>query len=289
MHKILKKIFYFFHGILLFLLFLLLRPLPLNASSKLLGSIARSIGPKLGISKKAYNNLKNIMPDKSQKERTKIVKGMWENLGRVIGEYPHLKKLVIKKKNSRIFIKGKKNLLLIKKRKIPAIFFSAHLANWEVAPMTAIKNNIPVLTIFRKPNNPFVSLLLKFFRSNVPLTPKGTEGAKQLIRSLRKGISIGLIVDQKMNDGIEVPFFKKPAMTAPAVAQLALKIKTLVIPVQIERVKKTNFVVTFHNPLKINKNGKQKTVLEIMTEVNLLIEKWIRKRPEQWFWLHRRW
>jgi len=46
-------------------------------------------------------------------------------------------------------------------------------------------------------------------------------------------------------------------MTAPAVAQLALKIKTLVIPVQIERVKKTNFVVTFHNPLKINKNGKQ--------------------------------
>ena len=53
------------------------------------------------------------MPDKSQKERTKIVKGMWENLGRVIGEYPHLKKLVIKKKNSRIFIKGKKNLLLI--------------------------------------------------------------------------------------------------------------------------------------------------------------------------------
>ena len=58
---------------------------------------------------------------------------------------------------------------------------------------------------------------------------------------------------------------------------------------QIERVKKTNFVVTFHNPLKINKNGKQKTVLEIMTEVNLLIEKWIRKRPEQWFWLHRRW
>ena len=100
MHKILKKISYFFQGILLFLLFLLLRPLPLNTSSKLLGSIARSIGPKLGISKKAYNNLKNIMPDKSQKERTKIVKGMWENLGRVIGEYPHLKRLVIKKKNS---------------------------------------------------------------------------------------------------------------------------------------------------------------------------------------------
>ena len=289
MHKILKKISYFFQGILLFLLFLLLRPLPLNTSSKLLGSIARSIGPKLGISKKASNNLKKIMPDKSQKERTKIVKGMWENLGRVIGEYPHLKKLVIKKKNSKIIIKGKKNLFLTKKKKIPAIFFSAHIANWEIAPMTAIINNIPVLTIFRKPNNPFVNLLIKFSRPNIPFAPKGTEGAKQLIRSLRKGMSIGLIVDQKMNDGIKVPFFKKPAMTAPALAQLALKVKTLIIPVQIERIKKTNFIITFHNPLKIKRNGKQKTIIEIMTEVNLLIEKWIRKNPEQWFWLHKRW
>ena len=144
--------------------------------------------------------------------------------------------------------------------------------------MTAIKNGIPVLSIFRKPNNPFVHTLLKFFRSDMTLTPKGPEGAKELIRSLRKGISIGLVVDQKMNDGIQAPFFKKPAMTAPALAQLALKIKTLIIPVQVERIKKTNFVVTFHNPLKINKNRVKKTVLEnsltSSTEVKLMLICW---------------
>ena len=263
--------------------------MPINLSSRILGKVGSFIGPKLDISKEAMQNIKIAMPEKNKKERKKIVKGMWENLGRVIGEYPHLQKLVIKEKSNKIIIKGKKNLLLVRKKNIPAIFFSAHLANWEVAPMTAIKNNIPVLTIFRKPNNPLVAWLLNFFRSNVPLTPKGTEGAKQLILSLRKGISIGLIVDQKMNDGIKVPFFKKPAMTAPALAQLALKIETLVIPVQIERIKETNFVVTFHNPLKINKNGKQKNILRIMSEINLLIEKWIRKRPEQWLWMHKRW
>ena len=289
MHKILKKIIYLFQGILLSVLFLFLRIIPLNFSSHLLGTIAKIIGPKLSISKKAFDNIKNVMPEKNKKERIKIVQGMWENLGRVIGEYPHLKKLVIKKKNSKIIIKGKKNLFLTKKKKIPAIFFSAHIANWEIAPMAAIINNIPVLTIFRKPNNPFVNLLLKLSRPNIPFAPKGIEGAKQLIRSLRKGMSIGLIVDQKMNDGIKVPFFKKPAMTAPALAQLALKVKTLIIPVQIERIKKTNFIITFHNPLKINKNGRTKNIMEIMTEVNLLIEKWIRKNPEQWFWLHKRW
>ena len=92
-----------------------------------------------------------------------------------------------------------------------------------------------------------------------------------------------------MNDGIRVNFFNKPAMTAPALAQLALKIKSIIIPVQIERLNGVNFQVTFHKPLKIIKNKKFKTTKQIMTEVNLIIEKWIKKRPSQWFWLHKRW
>ena len=253
-----------------------------------MGKLSSLIGPKLGVSKKAYNNIKNVMPEKNEKETLKIIKSMWENLGRVIGEYPHLKKIV-PDNNNKIQVSGKKNLLLIKKTKTPAIFFSGHLANWEISPIAAIKNGVPVLSIFRRPNNPFINFLIKYLRSNLPMAPKGKEGAKQLIYSLKKGRSIGLVIDQKMNDGIKVPFFKKPAMTAPALAQLARKVKTLIIPVQIERIKKTNFIITFHNPLKIKRNGKQKTIIEIMTEVNLMIEKWIRKRPDQWLWLHRRW
>ena len=254
-----------------------------------MGSIAALIGPKLGVSKKAYNNIKKVMPEVTKKERNRIIKEMWENLGRTIGEYPHLNKLIPKKKRNKIHIVGKNNLLLVKKKKIPAIFFSAHMANWEIAPMVAIQNNIPVLTIFRKPNNPIVNYLLNFLRLDIPLSPKGKEGAKQIVYSLRKGISVGLIVDQKMNDGIKVPFFKKPAMTSAAVGQLGLKIESLIIPVQIERIKKTNFRVTFHKPLKIYKKRKRKTIYEIMTEVNLIIEKWVRKNPSQWLWLHRRW
>ena len=279
---------YFLEGCLLLLLFILLRILPLGISSFLMGKLSSLIGPKLGVTKKAYNNIKNVMPEKNEKEIKKIIKDMWENLGRVAGEYPHLSKLD-PEKNNKIEIYGKKNLSLIKKTKTPAIFFSGHLANWEISPIAAIKNGVPVLSIFRKPNNPIVNSLIKYLRSNLPMAPKGKEGAKELIRSLRKGTSIGLVIDQKMNDGIKVPFFNKPAMTSDALAQLCLKIKSLVVPVEVERIKNTKFKITFHEPLKITKNGEKKTPLQIMTEVNFILEKWIRKNPGQWLWLHRRW
>ena len=279
---------YFLEGSFLLLIFILLRILPLGISSFLMGKLSSLIGPRLGVTKKAYNNIKNVMPEKNEKEITKIIKDMWENLGKVAGEYPHLSKFD-PEKNNKIQIYGKKNLLLVKKTKTPAIFFSGHLANWEILPNIAIKNGVPVLTIFRRPNNPFINFLIKYIRSNLPMAPKGKEGAKQLIYSLKKGRSIGLVIDQKMNDGIKVPFFNKPAMTSDALAQLCLRIKSLVIPVGVERIKNTNFKITFHDPLKITKNGKKKTPLQIMTEVNLIMEKWIRKNPGQWLWLHRRW
>ena len=288
MYKLKKKVIYFLEGITLLLIFIFLRILPLNISSFLMGKLSSLIGPKLGVTKKAYNNIKNVMPEKNEKETLKIIKNMWENLGRVIGEYPHLKKLV-PGKNNKIQICGIKNLLLVKKTKTPAIFFSAHFANWEILPMVSIKNGVPVLTIFRKPNNPIINFLINYLRSDLPMAPKGREGAKKIIYSLKNGISIGLVIDQKMNDGIEVPFFNKPAMTSNALALLCHKIKSLVIPVEVERIKSTNFKVTFHNPVKVSKNGKKKTSLQIMTEVNLIIEKWIRKNPGQWLWLHRRW
>ena len=288
MYKLKKKIIYFIEGVGLLLIFIFLRILPLNISSFLMGKLASLIGPKLGVTKKAYNNIKNVMPEKSENEIKKIIKDMWENLGKVVGEYPHLSKLD-PEKNNKIQVYGKKNLLLIKKTKTPAIFFSGHLANWEILPNVAIKNGVPVLSIFRRPNNPFINFLIKYLRSNLPMAPKGKEGAKQLIYSLKKGRSIGLVIDQKMNDGIKVPFFNKPAMTSDALAQLCLRIKSLVVPVEVERIKNTNFKITFHDPLKITKNGKSKTPVQIMTEVNLIMEKWIRKNPGQWLWLHRRW
>ena len=79
-----------------------------------MGKLASLIGPKLGVTKKAYNNIKNVMPEKSENEIKKIIKDMWENLGKVVGEYPHLSKLD-PEKNNKIQVYGKKKSSTYKK------------------------------------------------------------------------------------------------------------------------------------------------------------------------------
>ena len=79
-------------------------------------------------------------------------------------------------------------------------------------------------------------------------------------------------------------------MTAPALAQLALRFDCPVVPARVERLEGAHFRLTAYPPLEIVRSGEhQKDVLELMTRVNALIEEWVRARPEQWLWLHRRW
>jgi KDO2-lipid IV(A) lauroyltransferase len=99
-----------------------------------------------------------------------------------------------------------------------------------------------------------------------------------------------MLVDQKMNDGIAVPFLGRPAMTAPAVARFALKYRCPVIPARVQRVKGAHFRMTFYPPLDLPNSGDVKAdTLAMMTAVNDLIGSWIREAPGQWLWLHRRW
>jgi KDO2-lipid IV(A) lauroyltransferase len=99
-----------------------------------------------------------------------------------------------------------------------------------------------------------------------------------------------MLVDQKMNDGIAVPFFDRPAMTASAVAELALKFRCPVVPLRCERLGGAHFRVTALPPLLLPDTGDRiADSYSLMLNINQLIESWIREHPEQWLWLHRRW
>jgi KDO2-lipid IV(A) lauroyltransferase len=99
-----------------------------------------------------------------------------------------------------------------------------------------------------------------------------------------------MLVDQKMNDGIAVPFFGRDAMTAPAIAELALRYDCTVLPARVERLPGAKFHVTVFPPHPLPTSGdKAADVLALMTTINATLEGWIRERPGHWFWLHRRW
>jgi Kdo2-lipid IVA lauroyltransferase/acyltransferase len=273
-------------------LFALFRALPVDAASALGGWLGRTIGPRLGASKRAVINLRRAMPELDEARIVGIVRGMWENLGRVVAEYPHLGKFRVYEKGGRVEALNTESVdpLLAAGKKL--IFISAHFGNWEVASLAATQKGLDVAQIYRPANNPFVDALIHESRSIVrsELIPKGSVAARRSIEALRQGRHLALLVDQKMNDGIPVPFFGRDAMTAPAVAQLALRFDAAIVPARVERTSGANFRLTVFPPVELPQTGdRHADTRETMRRVNAVLESWIRERPEQWFWLHRRW
>lgn len=212
---------------------------------------------------------------------------MWDNLGRVVAEYPHLDEIW-----DRTEVIGAETVHSLANSKIPALFFSAHIGNWEINLMGATRNGLPVTAVYRRPNNPAVSRLIDQARSVIgsQLVPKGRDGAKEVVATLRNRGAVCMLIDQKMNDGIAVPFFGRNAMTAPAIAQLAYRYRCAVVPAVVERLEGTRFRLTISPPLELRETGDLDTdVRTLMVSINALVEEWVRARPEQWLWLHRRW
>lgn len=99
-----------------------------------------------------------------------------------------------------------------------------------------------------------------------------------------------MLVDQKMNDGVEARFFGLPAMTAPALAAMALKYRCAVIPGHVERLGPARLRIIVEPPLVLPQTGnKQQDMGQLVQMVNDQLELWIRQKPESWLWLHKRW
>lgn len=272
-------------------LFWLVRLLPMDWASGLGGWLGCTLGPRLGVSRRARHNLGRAFPDKNETEIEAIVRGMWENLGRTIFEFPHLHRLDTYAADDRVEVVGADHIDRLKDDGQPGIFFSGHFANWEVQALTVAHRGLPIHLIYRAPNNPLVERLFHHRRpAGCELLPKGSEGARRALKLLRDGEHLGMLVDQKMNDGIAVPFFGRDAMTAPAVAQFALRYACPVVPVRVERLAGFRFRVTHHDPITlVGGDDRQADIHAFMTRINAYLENWIRQRPEQWLWLHRRW
>ncbi len=268
--------------------FSLFRALPLDRASALGGWIGRTAGPWLPGSRTARRNLAAAFPAMDHAARETVVRAMWDNLGRTFAEYPHLAEIAA----ARVEIVGIERFQALRDDGIGCVFVSGHLANWEVLAGASRALGIELAVVFRAPNNPIVGRLLSRLRgvaTSIQI-PKGPDGARRLIRVLAEGGHAGLLIDQKMNDGIPVPFFGRDAMTAPAAAQLALRFGLPLVPVRTERLGGARFRVTVAAPLETPSTGSRADdARAVMARLNSLLEAWIRERPAEWLWVHRRW
>lgn len=266
----------------------LFRALPVDAASGLGGFLARAVGPRLGVSRVARRNLSKAFPDKSPAEIEAIVGDVWENLGRVVGEFPHIHTIM----RDRVEVIGIETVRELRDDGQCGLFISAHFGNWELAGALAAREGFDLTLVYRAANNPWVEELYRRNRADAGAgqIQKGSEGAREIMQVLKAGGHVAMLVDQKMNDGIAVPFFGRDAMTAPAVARFAHKFNCPVALTKVERTQGAHFRMTIYPPMNLTATGDTHADnLATMTAINREIEAWIRERPGQWLWLHKRW
>jgi KDO2-lipid IV(A) lauroyltransferase len=266
-----------------------------EATSNLGGALARKLGPWLPISRVADDNLRRALPELDATARARVIRGVWDNLGRTAAELPHLASFRRTDAGPGWEIEGEAHVERLRDSGGQALFFSGHFGNWELILPVAASLGLPVAGVYRTASNAAVNRLIQSLRQKalghgVVMFPKGALGARAALLHLRDGGSLGLLVDQKMNDGIAVPFFGRDAMTAPALAQFARHFSVPILPVRVVRLGPARFRLVCDPPLQVTLTGDRTADLyEITLAVNQTLERWIRADPTAWLWLHRRW
>src|SRR5438132_7985949 len=170
------------------LLFGLFELLPLDCASALCRALARRIGPFLGVSKHARRNISRAFPEFSETEITRVVAGMWDNLGRVVAESPHLRKICVFEPGGPVETHGFERVDRAVAAGRRMIFFSGHIANWEIGMLAGVQHGISVAQIHRAANNPLIDRMIARFRSvQGEFITKGATVARRTITALRQG------------------------------------------------------------------------------------------------------
>ncbi len=280
------------------LLFAALRALPPASASTLAGRVASVIGPLLPVSRVADDNLRAALPGLDRAARRAIVRGVWENLGRTMGELPHLGDLRETAAGPGFEVQGAEHLRALAASGGPAMMASAHIGNWEMLPVICAAYGVRAASFYRAAANPLVDAAIMALRQRamartggaVPMFAKGAAGGRAAAAHLARGGYLGLLMDQKLNDGIEARLFGLPAMTAPAAAAFALHFRCPLLTGHVERLGPARLRLVVGPPLPVPDTGSRRgDILALTQSLNDEFERWIRGRPDSWLWLHRRW
>ena len=284
--KLIKYLFQFLLAIFCFIFF---KILGVKLSSRLSGKIFENIGPLFRSKKIIEENIKRAIPNISKENLNKIKTLMWNNYGRVFAEYIFIKDFRNGNLKENIEIEGKEVLDEIKEKNSKVVFISGHFSNFELMAMSLEKNGIKLATIYRPLNNMFLNLIMEKIRKKYICKnqiKKGIGGLKNLVKYKKQNFSTALMIDQRVSEGILSDLFDKKALTTTIPAQLVKKYNIPIVPVFIERINDLKFKITIDKPIFFSEDI---SINSITGELNRILEKMIKKKPEHWIWTHNRW
>ncbi len=265
----------------------------LDHASNAGSGFVRKLGPLTSSHKTARYNMRLAFPKITRAEEDELLDAMWDNLGRVVGEFPHLSQMRLFAPDSRVEIEGLDILDRYLGTGKAGVFISGHFANWEIMPAAIVKRGVDCRVTYRPANNIWVDDTIIQARADYGVrlfAPKGATGGVSLMRILAKGGSVAMMNDQKYETGVEALFFGHKCKTADGAARLAYRFRAPLQTMTIERTSGAYFKMGVQEPILMNFDAPlDDEVVVTIDKINRFLETTILKAPEQWFWVHARW
>lgn len=263
------------------------------------GAFMRTIGPFLPENRIGRDNLAAAFPEKSKTEIDDILRGCWDNLGRMGAEFAHLDRLWDfdpeqpseghRIETTRPVVLRFRQLLADGK---PALIFAAHLANWELPGVCAAFYKMDSAVLYRRPNIAGIDRwLAETRRVNMgQLISTDLYAPIKISEALERGAHVGMLVDQYYVRGVPVTFFGRRTMANPLLARLARHFNCPIHGARMVRLANHRFRAELSEEIEPVRDSEGKIDITGTTQViTSVIESWIREYPEQWLWMHRRW
>ncbi len=265
--------------------------------------LARAVGTTIGrlvyllhprLRRVGMRNLEMAFPAKSIAERRKILRGVYISLGRLLAEFCLFPSYTLANASKVAVYQGFENFEAAEKRGKGVLFLTGHFGGWEIGSFFHSLQEHPMRIVVRPLDNPYVDDLVTRYRTLHGNSVIGKQGfARGLLAAMEGNETVGILMDTNMTppQGVFVEFFGIPACTAVGIARVALHTDAAVVPAfTIWDPVLRKYRVEFGPALELVRTGDGEADAVANTALfNRIFEDYVRKYPEQWLWVHRRW
>jgi KDO2-lipid IV(A) lauroyltransferase len=258
------------------------------------GTAALLLWMRPGLRRAADENLKLAFPTWRRQQRRAAMRGMTRQLGWMGAEFAHFPKYSNKNIDRTVLLDGFENFASAQARGKGVLFLTGHMSAWELAPFAQALFGYPLHFLARAIDNPGVDDLITRYRclsGNLPV--EKNQSARAVLKVLAAGGTVGILADHNtlLAEGVFVDFFGIPACTTAGLARFALHTGAAVVPGFLHwdsALRK--YRLCFEPAVELVRTGDDATdVRENTQRFTRVIENYVRRYPEQWLWLHRRW
>lgn len=263
--------------------------------------LARAVGTALGSTfytldrahrRVALANLAQCFPSRSEAERQAIARRMFQHFGVLLVELLRFGRLTPEAMRDRVVVEGEERVRAAYAKGKGVLFFTGHFGFWEMHAMVHALVFQPIGVLARPLDNPGLHVLLEDMRQRTGNTVIYREGAvRKVLRMLAARQGVALLIDQHMHspDAIWVQFFQRPAATTSTLAALALRTGAPVVPVFATPLPDGRLRLIYEHAVEPPAAGTLDPVHDFTQRCTDVLEMYVRRQPELWLWMHRRW